>query len=322
MDRTPIAVDLGGNGGDRLPLAMQGPDGVIEGLTAGSPLGSLLRRPRGRGGRRHRHRHRPIGQRDRLLAPRRVDGGKGLVVGGEGLFERFGEVLYEMEAVRDLGCLGGAFASAFRVGAGAIPRDDLYPRMLPQPLRHGRRGAVRQQGDRLAAFQVHEDRPVDVAFAQRPIIHTQYARGRGLRLRLAAQQPQERIAAHGEVPRLAEAHTGFAAQRDAQRDQALGQPEGPACPGGHDSRQALSEDLTWAVTIAAKPLTHPQLQLHAILRPRQVGQGPCVGTMDAPGWGGAPRAGRAGLRRLHPQGELRDGLIGLVRLQVQQDRLG
>ena len=34
--------------------------------------------------------------------------------------------------------------------------------------------------------------------------------------------PQERIAAYGQVPRLAEAHAGFAAQRDTERDENKG----------------------------------------------------------------------------------------------------
>jgi hypothetical protein len=39
-------------------------------------------------------------------------------------------------------------------------------------------------------------------------------------------------------------------------------------------------------------------------------------TMDAPRWRGAQRTGRAGLRRLHAQGDLRRGVVNLAGLEA------
>lgn len=121
---------------------------------------------------------------------------------------------------------------------------------------------------------------------------------------------------------MAEAYPGLAPQRDAERAEALDQPQRPTRPGSGDGGQALSEDAAWAGTITAKPFADAQLEGHPILHPRQVGERAGVGTMDAPRQRGAQRTGRAGLGRLHPQNELRGGLIDLARLQVQQGRIG
>ena len=40
-----------------------------------------------------------------------------------------------------------------------------------------------------------------------------------------------------------------------------------------------------AAAIAAKPLADAELKVHAVLRPREVGQGAPIVTMDAPRWG-------------------------------------
>src|SRR2546427_10260784 len=54
----------------------------------------------------------------------------------------------------------------------------------------------------------------------------------------------------------------------------------------------------------------------------QIGQRALVVTMDAPGWSGAERTGRADLGCAHAQGDLSRGSIDLARLQVQRGRIG
>ena len=119
----------------------------------------------------------------------------------------------------------------------------------------------------------------------------------------------------------AQTHTGLASQSHAEGEEALGQPQGTARPGGRHGGQTLGEDAAWTGTIAAKPFADPQLEGHPILRPGQVGQGAPVVTMDALGRDGAQRTGRAGLGRLHAQGDLRGRLIDLTGLHVQQGRI-
>jgi hypothetical protein len=121
---------------------------------------------------------------------------------------------------------------------------------------------------------------------------------------------------------VAEAYPGPAAQRDAESEEALSQPEGAPGPGRSDSGQPFGEDAAVTGAIAAKPLADTELEAHPILRPGQVRQGARVITMDAPCWGGAQRTGRAGLRRLHAQGDLRRGVVHLAGLEAQHGRIG
>ena len=53
---------------------------------------------------------------------------------------------------------------------------------------------------------------------------------------------------------MAQPHTGLASQSYAEGDEALGQPQGTARPGGRHRGQALGEDAAAAGAIAAKPL--------------------------------------------------------------------
>jgi len=198
------------------------------------------------------------------------------------LVQRLPEMLEQMKAVGDLGRLWGALPGALGIRTRPIARDDLHTRMLAPPLRHRRSRAVRQAGDGLAALEIDEDRAVSEAFPQCPVIHAQHRGRRGLRLRLAAQQPQEHVPTHSHVPRVTEAHPGLPAQRHAEGAEALGQPQGAARPGGRHRRQALGEDAARTGAMAAKPCADPQLEGHAILRPGQVGQGAPVVTMDVP----------------------------------------
>jgi hypothetical protein len=136
-------------------------------------------------------------------------------------------------------------------------------------------------------------------FPQRPIIHAQDPGHRQVQRRLPAQPALERVPTDPQALRVAEAYPRCPAQRHAEGDQALGQPQGAARPRGRHSGEAFGEDATAPSAIAAKPLADAQLEVHPILRPGQVRQGAPIVTMDAPRWRGAQRTGRAGLRRLH-----------------------
>jgi hypothetical protein len=143
--------------------------------------------------------------------------------------------------------------------------------MLPQPLRHGVSDAIREQGHGLPTFQIHQDRAIGVPFPQGKVIHAEHS-GRGKRwARLPAEQAQQGVAAHHQVPLEAETHTGLASQGDAEGDQVLGEPQCPSCPRSGDGRQPLRKDTTATRAIAAKPLAHAQLEAHTIRGPRQIG---------------------------------------------------
>ncbi len=117
---------------------------------------------------------------------------------------------------------------------------------------------------------------------------------------------------------MAEVHASRATESDAEGDQALGEPQRAPRPRGGHGGQAFGEDATAAGAMAAKPFAHTELEAHTIIRPGQISEGARVITMDAPRWGGAQRTGRAGLRRLHTQGDLRCGVVDVTRLEAQR----
>jgi hypothetical protein len=106
--------------------------------------------------------------------------------------------------------------------------------MLPQPLRHGIGSAIREERDGLAALQIDEHRAIRLTFAQRKIVHPQHPRRGQDGQWLLAQSAQQGVPAHGQVPRVAEAHPSCTTQRHAKSDEALGEPERAPCPGGGD----------------------------------------------------------------------------------------
>jgi hypothetical protein len=115
---------------------------------------------------------------------------------------------------------------------------------------------------------------------------------------------------------VTEAYPSFAAQGDTERHQALGKSQGTARPGGGHGGQPCGADTTRTGAIATKPLADAPLEAHPILRPGQIGASALVVTMDAPGRGSAQRTGRAGLGRLHGEGDLRGDLIDLTRVEA------
>jgi len=52
-----------------------------------------------------------------------------------------------------------------------LPRDHLHPGVRPEPLRHRLGHPIREQGHRLPALQVHQDRAIRVPFPQGEIVH-------------------------------------------------------------------------------------------------------------------------------------------------------
>jgi len=253
-----------------------------------------------------------------LLAQRLIDRVEGVALRGEHLMQRFREVLQQVKAICHLGGRGCTLASALGIRARPIPRNDLHPWVLPQPLCDRLGGPLREQGHGLPALQVHQDRAIGVPFAQGEIVHPQHPGCGQSRKRQLPEQAQQGVPAHRQGKLLAEVHPRLATQGEPHSNQTLGQPQRAPRPGGGDRGQPFSEDATAAVTIAAKPLAHAQLEAHAIRRPGQIRQGAFVVTVDMLRGGGAQRTQRRGLGREHAKGELRRGGIDLTRLEAQR----
>src|SRR5215470_112601 len=95
---------------------------------------------------------------------------------------------------------------------------------------------------------------------------------------------QQGVPAHPQVPLMAQTHTGLAAQSKAEGDEALGEPQGAARPGGSHGGQTFGDDAAMAVAITAKPLADVQLATYLVCRPGQVGQGPFIMAVEALRW--------------------------------------
>ena len=321
LDGASAAAPLRGDGRGAPALAVQGPCLIVARLPAGGALGRAGFLGRGRGRRGPRDGDRAIRQGHGLLAPGGIDGLQGAVMRGEDGLQGFRQVLDEVEAGRDLGGRRRAVACPLSIRARPIPGDHLHPGMLPQPLGHGVGRAIGEEIHGLAALQINEHRAIRVAFPQGEIVHPPHP-GRGEdRPRQPAQPTQPGVTAHGEVPRAAELHPGPAPERQTQGNQALGEPQGAPGPGGRDGGQPFGADPARTGAMAAKPLADAQLEAHAIRRPGQVGQRPCIVAVDTPCREGAERTGHAGRRRAHLQGDLRRGVIDMTCFKAPRSRI-
>jgi hypothetical protein len=158
----------------------------------------------------------------------------------------FPEILQHMKTVCDLRGSRGTLACTLRIRTRPIPRDDLPPGVLPQPLRHRLGGALREQGYRLPAFQVHQDRAIGVPFAQDEIVppSTLGLGNDGVGC-LRSRRGVFRLTTRG--PLVAEVYAGLAPEGDTKGDQALGKPQGTPSPGGRHRREPFGEDAPHAV---------------------------------------------------------------------------
>ena len=154
-------------------------------------------------------------------------------------------------------------------------------------------------------------------FPEGKIVHSQHPGCGHSGQRQLSEQAQQRVPAHHHVPRVAEVHPSRPAQRHAEGDKALGEPQGAPGPGSRDGGQPFGEDTAVTGAVAAKPLADAELEAHPILRPGQIREGAPIVTMDAARWRGAQRTGRAGLGRAHAQGNLRRGVVDVTRLKAQ-----
>jgi hypothetical protein len=108
-----------------------------------------------------------------------------------------GQVVPQVPAVGDLDRVRCAVPGALGVVAGPVPADHLRARMRLQPGLQGAGFPVRQQLDRLARRDVHQDGPVDLAAPQGEVIDPEdLRRGADPRLGQGGDQPQQRGPVH------------------------------------------------------------------------------------------------------------------------------
>ncbi len=121
---------------------------------------------------------------------------------------------------------------------------------------------------------------------------------------------------------MTQTHPSLAPQGHAERDEALGEPQGAPGPGGRHGGEPFGKNAAATGAIAAKPLADAQLETHAIVGPRQIGQGPGVLAVDTPCWCGTQRTRHARLRRTHQERDLRRGGVDIAGGKAQRGGIG
>jgi hypothetical protein len=191
--RTPTDAQMGGHGMARPALLPQRPHLLMALDSACPPLGRLPLSGRGRGwdgnsdGAVH-HGHP-------LTTEGIIDGGERRPMRVEHGFKGFHQILEEVKPISDLGGLGCSMARPIGIGSGSVARDDLAPRVGPQPLGQSLGLPVGQQGDRLPAFQIDQDGPIRLACAQGEIVNAQAPRRAVAHERQATDHAEEALPA-------------------------------------------------------------------------------------------------------------------------------
>ena len=131
------------------------------------------------------------------------------------LVEGFGEVLSQVEAIRNLDCVGGALPGAVRIGSGAIAADHVDAGMRLSPQGHGLGLTIGQEGERSMPLEINQDGPIGLTFPNGPVVDAEHLGGatsgrgrrrhrrtRGLRL---TRRPRRRLRRPPAVPASAPA---------------------------------------------------------------------------------------------------------------------
>jgi hypothetical protein len=165
---------------------------------------------------------------------------------------RLPKIFQYVEAISDLPRLRCTLACRVGVEAGAIAVDDLQFRMLPEPGRRARRGAIRKQPNHLVLFEIDNDGSIVEAFAPSPLIDTgdadrgMFRLGPGSFLRL-----QRIVASLTGIPRRDIGRSDGRPPAGWPKSLTIGQASSLASEAGCQVWKPLRKDLTIAYRIAA-----------------------------------------------------------------------
>jgi hypothetical protein len=235
----------------------------------------------------------------------------------EHLFEAFHQMLQQVKPISDLGGLGCPEARPIGIGTGPIARDDLHPRVGPQPLRQGPGLTIGPQGDRLPAFQINQDGPRGLAFAQGEIVDAQDPWRVIARERQATDDAEESLTAERASQAPTEPHAGRPAEREADGDQPCNQAPRPPSPRGDHLRQPLRKDPAGALRVGTHKRADAELPSDPGNAPGQIGERARVAAVDTRGKDSADRAGHVLLCRGHAQDQQRGRVIQVPRIELK-----
>jgi hypothetical protein len=151
-------------------------------------------------------------------------------------------MLEQVQPLSDLGGLGCPGARPIGLGASPIARDDLHPRVGPQPRRQGRGLPIGPQGDRLPAFPIDPYGPRGLACSQGELVDAQGPWRAVARERQATDATAEGLTAERASQAPTQTHAGRPAQREPEGDQPRDQAPRPPSPGGDDLGKPLRQD--------------------------------------------------------------------------------
>lgn len=167
-----------------------------------------------------------------------------------------------MPAVGDLLCVWRSEFRTFRMGATAIPTDDLYTFVLLELLFQGRRFPIWQDVYWNPPLQIDQDRSIAFSLTKRKIIHSEYARGGSLLFWLGANEPEQRIRAGGQAHPFHQALACLSTERKANEREDIGESCGAPGIGFHDAGETLRENLLHTFRVRAEKAAHMQLQAY------------------------------------------------------------
>jgi hypothetical protein len=259
-----------------------------------------------------------------VLGERSVDGCGGLAQGcppaPEHPLKQLAHIGQEVEAIGNLDGIGRALTRTVSVGAGTITADHVDAGVLSQPGRQTLGGSVRQEFDRLATFEVYEDRPVALAPPPGPVIDAEHTRIGWRPHRCLADQAEERRAA-GRHPQTApDAGTGAATEGEPDLAQCHQERHAATGSASCQSRYLLGEDTPRAPRRRTPEAAHAQMENDLAAGDRQISDPARVAAVHAVRMPSA--AGAAGGTRGPVQIDLHGVVSDNDLLDVQAGEMG
>ena len=198
-----------------------------------------------------------------------------------------------MKAVGDLPRLRRALTCRLSIQAAAVPADDFYGRMIPQPRCRRRLGAVGQHVHYHSSLEVHHERAIAGSAPPTPIVDSSHSNGpmrdgSGMLFEVA----QNAVIALRKAKTVEQALGRPPSGSMGDKPDHLRHPTRLSCVCCYQRRTMTGERSTGARSVAAAPAKYSQAQLDGSSLYRQVLQTPHIDALETPWPEAAIRTGR------------------------------
>src|SRR5678815_604821 len=147
------------------------------------------------------------------------------------------EVLAEVEAISDLECSRRSLPQPGCIGAAPIPRCNLHPGVVLEPVGQGGGFSIGEQIDDPMPFKVEQNGAVGVPLAISPVIDSEHPGGRSNWQWRGTEQAQQRRGARLHAQARYQTSTGGAPEREADGTEDRLQTQGTTSIGSHERGQ-------------------------------------------------------------------------------------